>query len=148
MEATAQSLSRAGECQAVLDSYFAAIRCLDLDRIVAHYAPDIIAYDAISSLAFAGSEAYKVHWKACLAHCQSMIFEVPDLSLTVSGDLAVAHALVRCGGVTQDGEEVSGWMRGTIALRRQDNGWLIFHEHYSSPFDPETHKVLDLQPKA
>jgi ketosteroid isomerase-like protein len=33
-------------------------------------------------------------------------------------------------------------MRGTVGYRRTGGRWLIVHEHYSVPFDPESGKAL------
>jgi ketosteroid isomerase-like protein len=76
-----------------------------------------------------------------------MIMRIPEMSVTVGGDVALCHYLFICGGTGEDGNEQTGWMRGTVCLRRIDGQWLITHEHYSVPFDPESMKVLtELQP--
>jgi hypothetical protein len=39
------------------------------------------------------------------------------------------------------------WVRATLGLVRRDGTWVIFHDHESSPFDPETGQALtDLAP--
>jgi ketosteroid isomerase-like protein len=37
-------------------------------------------------------------------------------------------------------------MRVTFCCRKAAGRWKIAHEHFSAPFDPESGKVLDLQP--
>lgn len=139
---------QAEEVHALLDSYIQAVRALDLDRIVAHYAPDIVAYDAIAQLEFAGLDAYRQHWKACLQQCQNMIFEPRDPAIFANGDVGFGHYLVHCGG-SCDGKESSGWMRATFGARKRNGRWQIVHEHYSAPFNPETNQILsDLKPVA
>jgi uncharacterized protein (TIGR02246 family) len=132
------------EIRALLESYFGAIRASDLERIVAHYAPDVIAYDAIGQFEFSGRNAYKAHWKACLEMCQAMSFEPRAPSIAASGDVAFAHCLIRCGATDADGKEQSGWVRATLAARKTNDRWQIVHEHYSMPFDPESGKVLGM----
>ncbi len=148
MEAVARNLSPEDEVHGLLDGYVDAVRALDVERIVAHYAPDIVAYDGIGELEYAGLDAYKAHWKSCLDMCQSMIFEPHEPTIAVSGGLAVGHYLVQCGGTGREGKECSGWFRATFAARKQSGRWLIFHEHFSAPFDPVDNKVhADLAPK-
>jgi uncharacterized protein (TIGR02246 family) len=132
----------------LIDHWANAARTSDLDGIMSHYAPDIVAFDAIARLQFKGRDAYRKHWEACLTMCSGpMIFEVHDLNIAARDDVAFGHYLSRCGGTGPDGVEKVGWMRGTVCCRRIDGKWLVVHEHFSAPFDMETSKALfDLEP--
>ena len=133
----------------LFEAWATAVRARDVDAIMAHYAPDLLAFDAIRALQFKGRDAYREHWRACLAMCPGeMIFEIHDLEVAVGGDLAFSHCLTRCGVIPEDGEEEkASWMRATVCYRRAGDGWAIQHEHWSAPFDPETGKALfDLEP--
>lgn len=124
-----------------------AARAGDLDGIMAAYAPDLVAFDAIAQLQFKGAEAYRKHWQACLEQCAGMIFEVHHLDLEAAGGVAFGHYLVRCGGTGPGGEEQVGWMRGTVCCRRTGGRWQIAHEHFSVPFDMASGKaLLNLEP--
>jgi uncharacterized protein (TIGR02246 family) len=132
----------------LIESWLKAVRAKDLDAIVSHYAPDIVAFDAIAQLRFKGRDAYKEHWKACLAMCEGpMSFEIHELTITAGDDLAFGHYLSRCGGTGEDGEEKAGWTRATVGCRRIGGKWMMVHEHFSAPFDVESGKaLLGLQP--
>ena len=136
------------EIRGLIADWAKAAGAKDVDAIFSHYAPDIRAFDVIAQLQFKGTDAYRKHWEACMAMCPgAMIFEVHDLEIAAQGDLAFCHYLSRCGGTGADGEEQVGWMRATAALRRRGGRWLIVHEHFSAPFDPESGKALfDLEP--
>lgn len=135
------------EIRNTLEDWAAAVRARDVERIFAHYAPDIVAFDAIAQLQFKGGDAYRKHWETCMSMCTGpMIFEIHDPQITVGADLAFAHALNRCGGTGPDGKEMSGWMRMTSCLRKQDGRWRIVHEHFSAPFDPQSNVALWLEP--
>lgn len=131
-----------------LESWAAAVRAKDLDAIVAHYAPEIVAFDAIAALQFKGLEAYRRHWEICLTFCQGpMEFQLHEETIHGDGHVAFCHALIQCGGTNEQGEMESGWMRATIGLRRVEGEWKIVHEHHSAPFDMESNKaLLDLSP--
>lgn len=147
MATLAETLDLGGEARTFFDSYFAAVGASDLERIVGHYAPEVVGYDAILQFEFRGREAYKAHWKACMEMCQHMSFEPQQPEIFASGDLATAHCLVRCGGSGPDGEEQSGWVRLTLIAQKRDGRWQIVHDHYSVPFDPQSFKALvDLEP--
>lgn len=131
-----------------IDSWAQAARSKDVQRIISHYSEDVIAYDAIGPLRFVGREAYKAHWQACMEMCTGEgMFEVHEPSYMIGGDLAVAHYLFHCGGTDDKGQMQSCWMRVTQCFRKQDEKWLIAHEHFSMPSDMESGKTLsDLTP--
>ena len=132
----------------LIDHWANAARTSDLDGIMSHYAPDIVAFDAIAQLQFKGKDAYRKHWEACQSMCAgSMIFEVHQLQIAARDDLAFGHYLSRCGGTGPDGVEKVGWMRATVCCRKINGRWLVVHEHFSAPFDMESSKALfDLEP--
>jgi ketosteroid isomerase-like protein len=73
--------------------------------------------------------------------------EIQDLSLTVSGDLALAHWLLRFTGMEKNHPAMQTWTRITAGYRRIRGRWQIAHEHVSVSFDPETSKaVFTLEP--
>jgi uncharacterized protein (TIGR02246 family) len=131
----------------LIEDWANAARAKNVDAIFAHYAPDILAFDAIGQLQFKGADACRKHWDACMSMCPGqMVFEVHDLEIEAQGDLAFGHYLSRCGGTGPDGKERSGWLRATICCRKTNGSWRIVHEHFSAPFDLESGKVLDLRP--
>jgi ketosteroid isomerase-like protein len=136
------------EIRKQMDSWLRAVLAMDIDDIMSHYAPDILAFDAVSQLQFKGVDAYRTHWQACLAMCHpgTMIFELHDLNVAAGDNVAFATALSRCGGTGENGEEKVGWMRLTTGYRKTNKKWWVVHEHFSAPFDMETLKVLDLEP--
>ena len=113
-----------------------AVCAKDLDRIMAQYATDVLAFDAVGPLQFKGAEAYRQHWQNCFEFCQGDgFFEISELGIHASADLAYSHFLNHCGGTNEKGEMQTGWMRGSRCWRRQGNDWKVVHEHFSMPFD-------------
>jgi ketosteroid isomerase-like protein len=136
------------QIQTLLKEWCDAVRAKDLDKIMAYYAPDIVAYDAIIKLQFKGAQAYRQHWEYCLGMCNGpMVFEQRELVVHGDEQLAFAHWLNSCGGADDKGELKSSWMRASAGYRRTADGWKAVHEHFSAPFDMESGKALfDLQP--
>lgn len=130
------------EIRTALDSFLKTVSSKDVGAIMAFYAPDVVAYDAIAALQFKGAKAYGDHWRQCLSMCSELSLEASDIHVATSGDLATMHYLHRCAGVDDKGEEQACWMRATVIWRRQDGGWKIIHDHYSAPFDPESGQAL------
>ena len=67
-------------------------------------------------------------------------YQVRDLAVAASGDVAFCHSLTKLGGAL--------WFRSTIGLRKTSGEWRITHEHNSVPFymDGSDKAALDLQP--
>ncbi len=119
-----------------------AVKVKDLDRIMAQYTPDVVAYDAVGELQFKGIEAYRAHWQRCFDFCQGEgFFEIGDVEVIASGDLAFSYSLNHCGGPNEKGEMQTAWMRGTRCWRLQDGDWQVVHEHFSMPFDMASGQV-------
>ena len=143
MTMTATRTEESVRIKALIEDWAAAASARELDRIMAAYAPDVLAFDAVAQLRFKGAEAYRRHWQACLEMCSGpMIFEIHDLAIETAGDVAFGHYLIRCGGTGPDGEEQVGWMRGTVCCRQRQGQWAIAHEHLSVPFDMADGKAL------
>ena len=136
------------QIQQQLDSWVQACLARDVERIIGHYAEDVVAYDAIGPLRFQGRAAYQAHWQACMEMCGGpALFEIHQPSFLLSGDLALVHYLLHCGGTDDKGQMQSSWMRVTQCLRQQGGRWLIAHEHFSMPCDMQSGKTsFDLQP--
>jgi uncharacterized protein (TIGR02246 family) len=136
------------EVDALLRSWLAAVLASDLERIVSHYASDVVAFDAIKALQFKGADAYGKHWADCMAMCPGqMLFEMHELRIVAADDVAYCHYLAHCGVTDPSGETKSGYTRATVGCRKVNGKWVIAHEHFSAPFDMETGKALhDLKP--
>lgn len=143
MNATKNDDQPKAAVRAVLDSWKTAVLAADLPRILSHYSADVVSFDAIKALQFIGRDAYAEHWQYCMGLSQGgMIFEMHEVDITASSDIAFCRYLCLCGCVQEDGEKQMGWMRATVCLRKLGQEWKIVHEHFSMPFDPETGAVL------
>lgn len=124
----------------MLDDWAAAVGRNDMDALAACYAQDVVAYDAIKTLRFAGRERYLAHWEECLRMCPGSVrFTFRDLDVQAADDLGYAHALLACAAGADAGE---AWSRMTTGFRREAGRWVIVHEHFSFPFDLKSGKAL------
>lgn len=148
MSTTTTKAPAEAELHGLLDDWAEAVRAKDVNAIVAHYAPDALAFDAIPPLQLQGKDAYRTHWEKCMTMMKGpFTFDLHDLSVTAGDDVAFCHALVWCGCENEKGEAEAGWTRATFGCRKVNGQWRIVHEHHSAPFDPETCKAqFDLKP--
>tara|TARA_Y100001934_G_C12030725_1_gene621253 strand:+ start:271 stop:708 length:438 start_codon:yes stop_codon:yes gene_type:complete len=126
------------EIKDVLSRWIDAASNRDIDAIMELYHDDICSYDAVGPLQFNGRVEYHAHWKCCMPDHGEMIFQSREPVIRASGQLAVAHFLIRCGIRNEDGSEQASWMRASKHLEKQDGQWRIVHEHFSVPFDIES----------
>ena len=124
------------------ETFEQATKAKDLERIMAQYADDVVAFDAVGALQFKGVDAYRAHWQRCFEFCQGEgFFETHELHVDVGGELACSRMLTHCGGPNAEGEMQTAWMRGTRVWTRRDGEWKVIHEHFSMPFDMQTGQV-------
>jgi ketosteroid isomerase-like protein len=140
--------STESEIRALLDSRSEAMRAKDIDRLMSLYAPDVVYFDLVPPLRYAGSAALRARFSRWFDGWDGPIgMEIGDLTVAASGDIATAFMLLRASGTRTNGPEVGYWVRTTNGFQRSDHGWLITHEHVSLPVDFESGRaVMDLVP--
>jgi deazaflavin-dependent oxidoreductase (nitroreductase family) len=136
------------EIRALLDRRSEAIGNRDLDRLMSLYASDIVYFDLVPPLQYAGSAALRDRFADWFPRWRSRIGQqLQDVTITMGEDIAAAHMLIRTSGTLKDGQEVGYWVRTSNSFRRSGNRWLITHEHVSLPVDMQTRAaVMDLEP--
>ena len=126
----------------------AAVRAMDLEGVMALYAPDVVSFDIGSPLRHQGAPAKRKAWVEAFAMYQRPLgYEIRDLTLTVGDGVAFGHSLNRISGTMNNGTSTDFWLRWTTCLRKIDGTWLITHDQVSVPVDPQTRRaLLDLEP--
>jgi uncharacterized protein (TIGR02246 family) len=138
------------EVRELLESRVEACRKKDIDRLMSLYAPDIVYFDVVPPLQFAGADAVRRNFVRWFNEYDGPIgLETEYLNVAVHGDVAFAHMLHLDSGTMRadGGAERSLWLRSTVCLRRTGGTWLITHEHISLPIDfASMRPVLDITP--
>jgi ketosteroid isomerase-like protein len=142
------TLKEEAEILAVIEKLHRAHHDKDAAAIAATFAQDAAIFNLAPPLIHhgidvKGKQAWLDSWDTPID------LESRDFNLTVSGDFAFGHGLLRMTGTKKGAEgTVSFWMRETLCLERQASGWRIVHEHTSVPFymDGSLRPAFDLQP--
>ncbi|MEA5448754.1 nuclear transport factor 2 family protein [Leptolyngbya sp. CCNP1308] len=109
----------------------------NVEQIMAHYGSEAVLFDVKPPLQFKGVAAIRQMWESSLPYMpDSSGTEMQDLSITIGGDLALAHWLLRYTGVAADHPAAQMWLRVTGGYQQQQGEWQIVHEHCSIPFNP------------
>lgn len=135
------------QIRTLVDDRARAIRAKDINRSVSNYAPDVLLFDVVNPLRYAGSHAVRKRVAEWFSLFQGAIgYEIRDLSIATGDGVAFSHHLYGVSGV-QDAGKIDMWVRATVCYRELDGKWMITHEHESVPFDVNSGKAsLDLEP--
>jgi uncharacterized protein (TIGR02246 family) len=110
-----------------------AVHAGDLDGVLARHAQDIVMFDVPPPHdGVRGIDAYRETWPPFFQwQARGASFEIVSLEVTAGQDLAYAHALLRCGMPDELAEHPERLLRLTLGLRRDDDAWVVAHEHHS-----------------
>jgi ketosteroid isomerase-like protein len=119
-----------------IDKLAEAIRAMDLEGVMSIYSPDLLSFDIVPPLQHVGAEAKRKNWVDAFAMYQRPLgYEIRDLTITLSNDVAFGHSLNRISGTL------------TTCFRKIDGNWLIVHDQASVPLDLESGRaLLNLEP--
>ena len=111
-----------------------AIRDKNLDRLMACYASDVVAFDVRPPLNTYGADEYRKNFERWFASFEGPLgFELKDLRIAPGEGAAFCHYLGLVTGARPDGRKSGYWVRGTTCFERRDGQWLVTHEHISMP---------------
>ena len=135
------------QIRALMEDWADAVRSKDIDRLLSHYALDMVAFDAWGPLRV-DLPTMRTHWEQCFAgHDGPVGLEHHEVQITAGDDVAFVHCLICMHGKLRDGNEHTFWGRGTICFKKIDGRWLVTHEHASAPFDPMSGEAcMNLEP--
>lgn len=136
------------QIRALIDHRIEAVRANDVNGALSNIAPDILSFDVVNPLQYIGSDALRKRAEGWFSSFQGPIgYEIRNLSITASDDVAFSHSLNRFSGTKTDGGKIDMWVRATGCYRKIGGKWMVTHEHNSVPFDAESGRAsLDLEP--
>jgi len=139
MSIESNSAQDQAQLRQLISDWRSALSARNLDRLVEHYAPNVVFFDAVPPYEHRGVNAYRQTWEAMFPHLPPRIeSEIRDLNITVNGDVAFMHCLNQIINSETREAATCGWVRVTACYERQQGVWKVVHEHVSVPFDPMT----------
>lgn len=127
-----------------------AISAQDLGSLKQLYTTDVVSFDVEPPLQHVGIEAKLANWSHAFSVFESTTYQVRDLTIELSGDVAIGHGFARISGTLMNGTLTDGmWVRITYGCRKVGGTWLIAHDHVSVPLEIASGKgIVDLDPPA
>jgi ketosteroid isomerase-like protein len=142
------------EIRELMKARIEAVKSKNVEALVAHHAPSVLAYDLVEPLQYTGLEALRGRVRQWFDGFESaMSYEIRDLKVTADDEVAFCHGLhhvsgIAKGGPAESGKKIDMYWRATQCLRCIGGKWMIVHEHSSVPFDMATGKAsFDLKPE-
>jgi ketosteroid isomerase-like protein len=101
--------------------------------VLADHADDIVMFDVPPPQdGVRGIDAYRETWPPFFEwQAQGASFEIVSLEIVADGEVAYAHALLRCGTEQELAENPDTRLRLTLGLRKERGRWGVAHEHHS-----------------
>jgi uncharacterized protein (TIGR02246 family) len=132
----------------LVDDSANAVRTRNVEALMSNFAPDVLSFDVVNPLQYAGSDAARQRAEGWFASFDGPIgYQVRDLNITAGDEVAFCHSLHQVSATKKDGVKLEMWWRATVCLRRIDGKWMITHQHNSVPFDAESGTAsLNLKP--
>ncbi|GIH15470.1 YybH family protein [Rugosimonospora africana] len=122
------------EVRALLSNRVDACVEKDIDRLMSLYSPDIVYYDVVTPLRFAGAAEVRRNFVRWFDEYDGPIgLETHELTVATSADVGFAHMLHLDSGTRNNGILGAVWVRSTVCCQRSNGRWLITHEHISMP---------------
>jgi uncharacterized protein (TIGR02246 family) len=125
------------QIRTLIEQWAAAVHAGDMEGVLVDHADDIVMFDVPPPHeGVRGIDAYRETWPPFFewqAHGAS--FEIVSLEVMAGDDVAYAYALLRCGTHQELAEQPANRLRLTLGLRREQDRWVVAHEHHSFP-DP------------
>jgi ketosteroid isomerase-like protein len=117
-----------------IDSMTQAIRAKDVDTLMTHYTPDVVAFDLRPPLEVQGAVAYRKNFERWFASMQGpMDYEMHDLRVSVGDSVAFSFCKSHVQGTRTNGDKADYWVRVTTEFQKVNGEWLVGHEHVSVP---------------
>lgn len=137
----ADAASDEAQIRALEARFGAAVAARDVNAIMQAYDGGVFVFDLTPPRQYVGAAAYRKDWEGLVAGFAGPIqFQLSDLAVTVSGDVAYAHSIQHLAGTDPKGGKVDLTVRVSDVYRKSAGGWKIVLEHVSVPVDLATGK--------
>ena len=131
------------QIEALVRDWAAAVHAGDLEAVLADHAEDIVMFDVPPpDQGVRGIDAYRDTWPAFFRWQQQAVFEIESIDVTAGEDVAFAYALLRCETPEELEVHPERRLRLSLGLRREDDRWVVAHEHHSFPLGDQESSTL------
>lgn len=128
------------QIRSLIEAWTTAVDRGELEGTVAGRTDDVVMFDVPPPHdGIRGIGAYRAVWPSFLRWQRDRgCFQLVELDVTAGGEVAYAHALLRCSTPADLAAHPERRLRITLGLRKEQDRWLVAHEHHSFALDGGT----------
>ena len=124
------------QVRAMIEEWAKAAREENMNGVLKDHHKDIVMFDLPYPLQSKGMEEYKKTWELFFNWTTlPKVFDIVEMKIEADDHLAFCYGIVHCLGKNKEGVIEEFDFRLTVCLKKEDNKWLICHEHHSSPVE-------------
>jgi ketosteroid isomerase-like protein len=114
------------QIRTLIEQWAEAVHAGDMDGVLADHAHDMVMFDVPPPYeGVRGIDAYRDTWPVFFDwQARGATFELVSLEVTAGGDVAFAHALLRCGTRQELEAKPENRLRLTLGLRKHGGRWI------------------------
>jgi ketosteroid isomerase-like protein len=131
MTITKTALHDEARIRAATESRANAIRSKDVQGVLPNFTEDSVGFFFEPPLQQSPLKEDLAGWFATWRG--PIGYEISNLKIAVSDNVAFSHSLSRLTGTRTDGESTDLWFRETLCFQKIDDQWRIVHIHESVP---------------
>lgn len=140
---SARSMANQEQIEQLIRGQEQAVQQKNINGAMAAYSPDVISFDVVNTLQKVGIQACRERLESWLAQFPgTFTYAIETLSVVASDELGFGFSFNHVKGALANGDQIDMRWRATVCLRKQDEQWLITHEHSSVPFDAQSGQAL------
>jgi uncharacterized protein (TIGR02246 family) len=125
------------EIRTLIERWANAVQLQNIETILARHSSDVLMFDVPPPNELRGIDAYRQSWAPFFDHFKDGgVFAIERLAVTAGDRVAFATALLRCGTEEELRNNPTTRLRLTVGLRKEQDRWMIAHEHHSYPLGP------------
>lgn len=141
------TISNEAQIEEQITIFVKAFKAKDVDLMMSLFSREMVSFDIIPPLQYAGSDVYRKVWQETFALFQDLNIEIRDLHIIADESVAFSYCFLRLNATMMNGDKIDYWERLTCCFQKINDKWLIVHEHVSLPADLKTGKaVMSLTP--
>lgn len=129
----------------VVAAYEQAVFTKNVEAFAALYASDVHIFDMWGEWSIQGLDSWRLMaegWFASLG-TERVIVTSDVIDSTITDELAVGYAYFTYTALAENGERLRSLTnRISMALRKVDGSWKVFHEHTSAPIDHQSLQAI------
>ncbi|EPF79836.1 hypothetical protein F945_00724 [Acinetobacter rudis CIP 110305] len=116
-----------------------------IDTVIEYCSEKVSLFDVSSQIT--GIREYRQEWEKLSPYFSQYIDIIrSDIKIHTATDLAVMHCLTKVVDVSTDTTLVP-WCRTTLCMQKEQQRWLVVHQHISIPINMQTGNIILIKDK-